>query len=246
METAIRVSTRGGNQSASGPKPKADAMSVIECATVNEVTTRTRARSGGTGSPGRAGRAGGRSRRGCGRSPARRSEGRPGATADRAGRGPDRRRARRRAPRPPAGRNRRTRDHAQPQPSEPGSDREARRFRLDRRSRATRRASPWLQGSSVSLGSGAARDVGQGLFVACRSSGRTAATPARRRSAAGRGGRRLRTARPGRRSTAWPRRGARVRPARGPGSPVRASDSPRRAWRRAAPGPAGGAAGPRA
>ena len=38
MVTAISVSISGGNQSASGTKPKAAAISEIECATVNEVT----------------------------------------------------------------------------------------------------------------------------------------------------------------------------------------------------------------
>ena len=35
---AISVSISGGNHSASGTKPNAEAISVIECATVNDVT----------------------------------------------------------------------------------------------------------------------------------------------------------------------------------------------------------------
>src|SRR6266481_8768501 len=38
MVTAISVSTSGGNQSASGTNPNAEAISEIECPTVNEVT----------------------------------------------------------------------------------------------------------------------------------------------------------------------------------------------------------------
>ena len=45
MVTAISVSISGGNQSASGAKPKAEAISVIECATVKEVTITTSGRS---------------------------------------------------------------------------------------------------------------------------------------------------------------------------------------------------------
>src|SRR5216117_3919747 len=41
MEIAISVSMRGGNHSASGPRLYAEAISVIECATVNEVTSST-------------------------------------------------------------------------------------------------------------------------------------------------------------------------------------------------------------
>ena len=44
MDAAISVSISGGNHSASGAKLKADAISVIECATVNAVTTKTRGR----------------------------------------------------------------------------------------------------------------------------------------------------------------------------------------------------------
>ena len=44
IETAINVSISGGNHSASGPRLKAEAISVIECATVNEVTMATKAR----------------------------------------------------------------------------------------------------------------------------------------------------------------------------------------------------------
>ena len=39
-----RVSTSGGNHSASGARSKAEAISVIECATVNAVTTSTSGR----------------------------------------------------------------------------------------------------------------------------------------------------------------------------------------------------------
>ncbi len=38
MVAAIRVSISGGNHSASGARPNAEANSVIECATVNAVT----------------------------------------------------------------------------------------------------------------------------------------------------------------------------------------------------------------
>ena len=38
IDSAISTSISGGNQSASGAKPSADAISVIECATVNDVT----------------------------------------------------------------------------------------------------------------------------------------------------------------------------------------------------------------
>ena len=41
MESAISASMSGGNQSASGASPIADAMSVIECATVNDVMMAT-------------------------------------------------------------------------------------------------------------------------------------------------------------------------------------------------------------
>ena len=42
---AIRVSINGGNHKASGTNPKAEAMSEIEWATVNEVTTMMSGRS---------------------------------------------------------------------------------------------------------------------------------------------------------------------------------------------------------
>ena len=45
MVIAISVSTSGGNQSASGTKPKAEAISEIECPTVNAVTMMTSGRS---------------------------------------------------------------------------------------------------------------------------------------------------------------------------------------------------------
>ena len=38
MEAAINVSTSGGNHNADGAMSYADAMSVTECATVNDVT----------------------------------------------------------------------------------------------------------------------------------------------------------------------------------------------------------------
>ena len=38
IDSAISTSISGGNQSASGARPLADAISVIECATVNDVT----------------------------------------------------------------------------------------------------------------------------------------------------------------------------------------------------------------
>ena len=41
MDMAIRVSISGGNHSASGPRPYAEAISVNECATVNDVTIRS-------------------------------------------------------------------------------------------------------------------------------------------------------------------------------------------------------------
>ena len=41
IDAATRVSMSGGNQSASGATPMADDTSVIECATVNDVTMRT-------------------------------------------------------------------------------------------------------------------------------------------------------------------------------------------------------------
>ena len=44
MEAAIRVSTNTGNQAPAGVTPYAAAMSVTECATVNEVTTSRRLR----------------------------------------------------------------------------------------------------------------------------------------------------------------------------------------------------------
>ena len=44
IDAAISTSMSGGNQSASGAKPAADAMSVIECATVNAVTIATSGR----------------------------------------------------------------------------------------------------------------------------------------------------------------------------------------------------------
>ncbi len=44
IETAISVSMSGGNQSAFGANPNADAISVIECATVNDVMTATSGR----------------------------------------------------------------------------------------------------------------------------------------------------------------------------------------------------------
>ena len=44
MDTAISVSMSGGNHSASGASSKAEAISVIECATVNAVTTTTSGR----------------------------------------------------------------------------------------------------------------------------------------------------------------------------------------------------------
>ena len=44
IDTAISVSMSGGNQSASGAKPNADAISVTECATVNDVTMMTSCR----------------------------------------------------------------------------------------------------------------------------------------------------------------------------------------------------------
>jgi len=43
--TAINVSMSGGNQSASGTKPKAEAIREIECPTVKDVTMMTSARS---------------------------------------------------------------------------------------------------------------------------------------------------------------------------------------------------------
>ena len=51
--SAISTSMSGGNQSALGAKPSADAKSVMECATVNDVTIATAGGSVGTGSPGR-------------------------------------------------------------------------------------------------------------------------------------------------------------------------------------------------
>ena len=45
MVTAISVSISGGNHSASGTKPNAEAISEIECATVNDVTMITSGRS---------------------------------------------------------------------------------------------------------------------------------------------------------------------------------------------------------
>jgi len=45
MVTAISVSMSGGNQSASGTNPKAEAISEIECPTVNAVTMMTSGRS---------------------------------------------------------------------------------------------------------------------------------------------------------------------------------------------------------
>ena len=44
IDAAISSSTSGGNHSASGAKPLADAISVIECATVNDVTIAMSAR----------------------------------------------------------------------------------------------------------------------------------------------------------------------------------------------------------
>ena len=50
MESATSVSTSGGNHSASGARPKADAIRVIEWATVKAVTTGTRLRKRRSGS----------------------------------------------------------------------------------------------------------------------------------------------------------------------------------------------------
>ena len=44
METAIKVSIKGGNHDTAGARSNADAISVIECAIVNEVTIATSGR----------------------------------------------------------------------------------------------------------------------------------------------------------------------------------------------------------
>ena len=50
MDSAINTSTKGGNHSASGANPVADATNVIECAMVNAVTTPTSGRTARMGS----------------------------------------------------------------------------------------------------------------------------------------------------------------------------------------------------
>ena len=45
IDSAISVSMSGANQSAVGARPRVDAMSVIECATVNDVMTAISGRS---------------------------------------------------------------------------------------------------------------------------------------------------------------------------------------------------------